>query len=112
MSDIIIPDALWFPSPSRGGGRGLAPVLSIHRHLGHLVMGIDLARRVTTGLIFTCSLTFPNEYSLVPIVATCFLSPLINGIPRKAPCSLETLIDGQEAARNTTGPNAVSQLRD
>lgn len=97
-------------SPHHTGGPWLQ--LSASRHLGHLMMGIDPARRVTTGIIFTCSLMFPNEYSLVPIVATCFLSPLINRIPWEAPCSLETLIDGQEAARNTMVPDGISQLWD
>lgn len=110
MSDITITDVLWLISPSRQGS--LAPALSIRRHLGHLMMGIDLARQVTTGILFTCSLMFPNEYSLVPIVATCFPSPLINGLPQKAPCSLETLIDGQKAAWNTERPDVTCQLRD
>lgn len=104
MSDITVYRySLANLSPSRQGSLTLA----LSRHLGHLMMGIDLARQVTTGIIFTCSLTFPNEYSLVPIVATCFPSPLINGLPQKAPCSLETLIDGQKAAWNRDRPDVT-----
>lgn len=38
-----------------------------------------------------CALTFPNEYSLIIVLATCFPSGLINGAPLKESCSSEAL---------------------
>lgn len=55
----------------------------------------------------TCSQTFPNEYSLALIAATCFLSSLINGTALKDSGSPEALIMSRKlpgAWGEETGP--------
>lgn len=111
MSDLTVLHILWPPPLPLPHPGSLAPTFGPRQRLVHLMSGIDPARQVTAGIISSYSLTFPNEYSLVPITATSFPSGLINGTPQKESCSPEALIDVWEAAQWAQGTAVSSQPR-
>lgn len=63
------------PCPPRDPSLSLSP----RGHGVHLMPEL-IRPAVSVGTVPACSVTFPNEYSLVPVAATCFPSAPINGL--------------------------------